>query len=160
METYHLYPSPIPPISYILKLWPVTILECGDAHGSAIRKPLVRPYGQKGNPMATLPHSAHGDTLPVVKIGPKYEGKGEARHIVGTQLYVLLLFDNCAQAPTTVLGPDPTLFPPPEVVAERNMKADFLKARFTDLVITFSGGDYGAINYRGTASNAEILPNK
>lgn len=37
---------------------------------------------------------------------------------------------------------------------------DFLKVRFTDLVITFSGGDYGAINYRGTASNVEILPNK
>lgn len=110
--------------------------------------------------MATLPRSAHGDTLPVVKIVPKYEGKGEARHIVGTQLYALLLFDNCAQAPITILGPDPTLFPTPEVVTERNLKMDFLKVRFTDLVITFNGGDYGAINYRGTASNAEILPNK
>ena len=110
--------------------------------------------------MATLPPSAHGDTLPVVKIGPKYEGKGEARHIVGTQFHALLLFDNCAQAPITILGPDPTLFPTPEVVAERNLKMDFLRVRFTDLVITFSGGDYGAINYRGTASNVEIIQGK
>lgn len=110
--------------------------------------------------MATLPHAAHGDTLPIVKIGPKYEGKGEARHIIGTQFHALLLFDGCAHAPITVLGLDPTALPSPEIVAERNMKMDFLKVHFSNLVITFNGGEYGAINYRGTASNADILPSK
>lgn len=110
--------------------------------------------------MATLPHAAHGDVLPVVKIGPKYEGKGEARHIVGTQLSALLLFDNCACVTITILGLDPTSFPAPEVVTERNMKLDFLKVRFANLVITFTGGDYGSITYRGTASNAEIIQGK
>ena len=109
---------------------------------------------------STLPHAAHGDVLPIVKISPKYAGKGEARHIIGAQLHALLTFDNCAQAPITIEGLNPASLPAPEVVAERNMKLDFLKVRFTDLVITFSGGDYGAINYRGTASNAEILPSK
>lgn len=37
------------------------------------------------------------------------------------------------------------------------MKLDFLKARFSDLVITFSGGDYGAIRYKGTATGVEFL---
>lgn len=45
-----------------------------------------------------MPHifslAAHGDMLPVVKIDPKYEGRGEDRHVVGTELIVLLLFDS------------------------------------------------------------------
>lgn len=49
--------------------------------------------------MATLPFAAHGDTLAVSKISPKYEGSGEARHIIGAQVTALLLFDNCAQVP-------------------------------------------------------------
>lgn len=117
---------------------------------------------QKGskNYMATLPHPSHGDTLPIVKIGPKYEGKGDARRVVGTQFRALLLFDNCAHATIVVLGPDPTKFSAPEVVTERNMKLDFLKVRFTDLVINYFGGDYGAIRYTGTASGAEIVQSK
>lgn len=107
--------------------------------------------------MATLPFAAHGDTLPVVKLAPKYEGVGEARHVVGVQATVLLLFDGCAQAPITVLGMDPSKFPNPEAVTDRNMKLDFMKARFTNLVISFSGGDYGSIHYRGTASGIEII---
>lgn len=107
--------------------------------------------------MATLPFAAHGDTLPVVKIALKYEGAGDARHIAGTTVTALLLFDNCAQVPITIPGLDASKLPAPEVVTERNMKLDFIKARFTDLVISFSGGDYGAIRYRGTASGIEIL---
>lgn len=110
--------------------------------------------------MATLPHAAHGDTLPIVKISPKYEGKGETRRIIGTQLHALLLFDNCAQAPITILGLDSATLPAPGIVAEHNMTMSFLKARFTDLVITFNGGDYGTVKYHGTASGADILPSK
>ena len=107
--------------------------------------------------MATLPPPAHGDTLPIVKIVPKYEGSGDARHIAGTTVTALLLFDNCAQVPISIPGLDAAKLPAPEVVTERNMKLDFIKARFTDLVISFSGGDYGAIRYKGTASGIEIL---
>ena len=60
--------------------------------------------------MPTLPHTAHGDTLFVVKIAPKNEGKGEARHTVGTQFNGLLLFDNCAQATIIVPGLDPAIY--------------------------------------------------
>lgn len=117
---------------------------------------------QKGskNYMATLPHPAHGDTLHIVKISPKYEGKGDARHIVGTQFHALLLFDNCAQATIAVLGLDLGKMPTPEVIADRNMRLDFLKVRFTDLVINYFGGDYGTIRYTGTASGAEIIQGK
>lgn len=107
--------------------------------------------------MATLPFAAHGDTLPVVKLAPKYEGVGEARHVVGVQATVLLLFDGCAQAPITVLGMDPAKLPTLELMTERNIKLDFIKARFTGLTISFSGGDYGSIRYRGTASGIEFL---
>ena len=106
---------------------------------------------------STLPFAAHGDTLAVTKIVPKYEGSGEARHVVGSQVTGLLLFDNCAQVPITIPGLDASKLPGPEVVTERNLKMDFLKARFTDLVITFCGGDYGAIRYKGTASGIEFL---
>ncbi len=107
--------------------------------------------------MATLPFAAHGDTLPIVKISPKYVGSGDARHIEGTAINALLLFDNCAQVPITIPGLDVAKLPAPEVVTERNMKLNFIQARFTDLVISFSGGDYGAIRYKGTASGIEIL---
>jgi len=115
---------------------------------------------KENNHMATLPHAAHGDVLSVVQIAPKYEGKGDARHIVGSQFHALLLFDNCARVQITILGLDSAKFPSPEEIAERNMKLDFLKVRFSDLVITYRGGDFGAINYRGTASNAEIVQGK
>lgn len=107
--------------------------------------------------MATLPFAAHGDTLPIVKIAPKYEGAGDARHIAGTTVTALLLFDNCATVSITIPGLDAAKLPAPEVVTERNMKLDFIKARFADLVISFSGGDYGAIRYRGAANGVEIL---
>jgi len=118
-------------------------------------------HTQKGGIlMATLPLAAHGDVLPIVKITPKYEGKGESRHVVGVQFYALLLFDSCARVPITVLNLDPAALPAPDVVGEHNMKLNFLTVRFKDLVITFTGGEYGAINYRGTASGAEIVQGK
>lgn len=107
--------------------------------------------------MATLPYASHGDTHAVTKIAPKYEGNGDARHIVGCVADIMLLFDNCARVPVTILGLDPAKLPSPEAVTGRNLKMDFLKARFTDLVITFSGGDYGAIRYKGTANGIEFL---
>lgn len=107
--------------------------------------------------MAQFPFAAHGDTLPVVKIITKYEGIGAARHEVGVQFSALLLFDNCSQVPITIPGLDITKFPSADVVTQRNMKLQFLVARFQNLVITFSGGDYGAIRYKGTASGVEFL---
>lgn len=107
--------------------------------------------------MSTLPFVAHGDTLPVVKVSPKYEGAGTTRHLVGTQFEGLLLFDNCAKVPISIPGLDASKFPSPEIVTERNMKRDFLMARFSDLVITFSGGDFGTVRYKGTASGVEFL---
>ncbi len=104
-----------------------------------------------------LPAVAHGDTLPVVKIAPKYEGSGTARHIVGSQLTALLLFDNCAPVPITILGLDASTLPSPETVQERNLNLQFLMGKFQNLVITFSGGDYGAIRYKGTATGLEFV---
>lgn len=109
---------------------------------------------------STLPHLAHGDELIVTKIEPKNEGVKENRHVVGVQFRGLLLFDNCAHVTIVVKGLDPAKFPSPEVITERNMKLDFLKVRFTDLVITFTGSEYGSVTYRGTASNAEIIQGK
>jgi len=104
-----------------------------------------------------LPFPAHGDTLAVVKIGPAYEGKGEARHVVGSVLTALLLFDNCAQVPITIMGLDNSKLPAPELVTERNMQMHFLIAKFQNLVISFSGGDFGSIRYKGTAAGVEFL---
>lgn len=107
--------------------------------------------------MAQLPFAAHGDTLPIVKISQKFEGVGAARHEVGVQFTALLLFDNCAVVPIVVPGLDISQFPSAEIVTQRNMKLQFLVARLQNLVITFSGGDYGAIRYKGTATGVEFL---
>lgn len=107
--------------------------------------------------MAQLPFVAHGDTMPIVKIAPKFEGTGAARHEVGTQINVLLLFDNCAQVPIVISGLDASKLPSPELVMERNTGMKFLVAKFQNLVITFSGGDFGAVRYKGTATGVEFL---
>ncbi len=99
----------------------------------------------------TLPHSAHGDVLPVAKIAPKCEGRGEARHIIGAELTVLLPFDNMAAAPVVIVGLDAATLPSPEVVAAHNAKLDLLLGKFDGLSIEFSGGDFGAVRYKGTA---------
>lgn len=65
--------------------------------------------------MATLPFAAHGDTLPIVKIAPKYEGAGDARHIAGTTVTALLLFDNCATVSITIPGLDAAKLPAPPI---------------------------------------------
>lgn len=104
-----------------------------------------------------MPFPAHGDTLPVVKGGPKYEGSGEARQLVGTVIEGLLLFDSCAHVRINIPDLDPSSLPSTEFFTERNMKMNFVLARFKNLVITFSGGDYGAIRYKGTASGVEFL---
>lgn len=106
---------------------------------------------------STLPFAAHGDTLPVVKISPKFEGSGAARREIGTQFNALLLFDNCAQVPITVPGLDASAMPSPELVSERNLSLKFLTAKFQNMIITFSGGDFGAIRYKGTATGVEFL---
>lgn len=107
--------------------------------------------------MSQLPFVAHGDTLPVVKISTRYEGSGAGRHEVGVQFNALLLFDNCAQVPIVIPGLDIAMFPPPNTVTERNMKLQFLVARFENLVIYFSGGEYGAVRYKATATGVELL---
>lgn len=106
---------------------------------------------------STLPRMAHGDTLPVVKIDRAYRGKGDVRQEIGTKFDGLLLFDHCAHVPITVLGLDISKMPSPDIVTERNMKMNFLVARFHDLEITFRGGDFGAVIYSGTASGVEFL---
>lgn len=107
--------------------------------------------------MARLPYAAHGDTFIIAKIKEKMEGKGDARHIVGAELTAILLFDNLAPAPITIVGLDTKQLPTPEVVNERNMKQDFLMARFKGPVIEYAGGDYGAVRYKGTATGVEFL---
>lgn len=104
-----------------------------------------------------LPHAAHGDTLAAVDIRVKYEGSGPARHVVGTQIDCLLTFDRCARVPITILGLDASTLPGSELVDERNQNLQFLLVRFQNLVITFSGGDYGSIRYKGTATAVEFL---
>ena len=99
----------------------------------------------------TLPHAAHGDVLPVVKIAPKFEGKGEARHVIGTELTVLLPFDSLAAAPVVIIGLDAASLPSPEIVAAHNAKLDLLLGKFDGLTIEFSGGDFGAVRYKGSA---------
>ena len=104
-----------------------------------------------------LPHAAHGDTLPIVKVERAYKGKGEARHEIGSKLTSLLLFDGCAPVTITIPGLDVSRLPSPDIVAERNLKMQFLVARFRDLEISFRGSDYGAIVYSGTATSVEFL---
>ena len=106
---------------------------------------------------STLPFAAHGDILPVVKFETAYEGKDAARHEVGVKVTALLLFDNCAAVPIVIKGFDFTQMPTGELVTARNMKLQLLVAKFSNLVITFTGGDFGAIRYKGTASGIEIL---
>lgn len=107
--------------------------------------------------MARLPYAAHGDKFPIVKIGDKKEGTGEARHAVGAELTALLLFDNCAPVKFVIPGLDTKTLPDPETVSERNMKMDFFMVRFKDPVIEYSGGDYGAVRYKASASGVEFL---
>ena len=104
-----------------------------------------------------LPRAAHCDTLPVIKLDKAYKGKGDARQEIGSKVTALLLFDNCAHVPITISGLDSSKLPSPDIVSERNMKMQFLVARFRDLEITFRGGDYGTVIYSGTASGVEFL---
>lgn len=104
-----------------------------------------------------LPRAAHGDTLPVVKVERAFKGKGEARHEVGSKLTAMLLFDSCAPVQITIPGLDISKLPSPDIVAERNMKMQFLIARFRELEITIRGGDFGTVVYTGTASGVEFL---
>lgn len=107
--------------------------------------------------MAFLPHAAYGDNLPVVKVEKAYQGKGEARHEVGSKLTAMLLFDCCAPVQITIPSLDISKLPSSEVVSARNQKMQFLVARFRDLEITFRGGDFGTVVYSGTASGVEFL---
>lgn len=106
---------------------------------------------------STLPRAAVGDTLPVIKCEPAFKGRGEARQEIGSKVTAMLLFDNCAQVPITMLGLDSSKLPTPEVVSARNQKMQFLVARFHNLEVSFRGGDYGAVIYSGTASGIEFL---
>jgi len=107
--------------------------------------------------MATLPHTAHGDKLPIVKINEKKTGTGADRRSIGSELHVLLLFDSCAHVPITIEGLDSQRLPAPDIVTERNMRGEFLVGQFRNLVIEFWGGDYGAVRYRGKATGVEFL---
>ena len=106
---------------------------------------------------STLPHAAHGDTLPVVKLDKACKGRGEARLEIGSKLTALLLFDNCSHVPITIPGLDISKLPSPEIVSARNQKMQFLVARFRDLEISFRGGEFGAVVYTGTASGVEFI---
>lgn len=100
----------------------------------------------------TLPPAAHGSKIAVVKIAQKYEGRGETRHIIGSELTGLLPFDGMAAVPIVIPGLDVTTLPSQEVITERNMRLDLLVGDFQGLVIEFSGGDYGAVRYTGRAT--------
>lgn len=104
-----------------------------------------------------LPRAAVGDTLPIVKIDKAYKGKGDARQEIGSKIIAMLLFDNCTHVPITIPGLDSSKLPSSDIVTERNLKLQFLAARFRDLEISFRGGEYGAVVYSGTASGIEFL---
>lgn len=106
----------------------------------------------------TLPPTAHGSKLPVVKIGPKYEGKGEARRLIGVELAGLLPFDGMAAVPIVIPNLDIATLPTQEAITEHNMRLDLLVGDFQGLVIEFSGGDYGAVRYTGRATGV-TFPN-
>jgi len=104
-----------------------------------------------------LPRAAHGDTLPVCKVEKAYKGKGEARQEIGSKVTAMLLFDSCTPVTITIPGLDISKLPSSDFVSERNLKMQFLVARFRDLEITIRGGDYGTVIYSGTASGLEFL---
>lgn len=106
---------------------------------------------------STLPRAAVGDTLPVIKIEPAFKGRGEARQEIGSKLTCMLLFDNCAHVPITIPGLDSSKLPSPDIVTERNMKLQFLVARFRGLEVTYRGGDWGAVVYSAAATGVEFL---
>lgn len=99
-----------------------------------------------------LPYAAHGSKVPVAKISPKYEGKGDARRHVGSEFTGLLPFDGMAPVPIVIPGLDSSTLPSQETITERNMKLDMIVGDFQGLVIEFSGGDYGAVRYKGRAT--------
>lgn len=107
--------------------------------------------------MPILPLNAVGDTFPVSKVEKAYKGKGDARQEIGAKVTTMLLPFDCAPVPITIAGLDVSKLPSPDIVSERNMKMQFLVARFRDLEISFRGGDYGTVIYSGTASGVEFL---
>lgn len=104
----------------------------------------------------TLPPAAHGPKLPVVRISPKYEGKGDARRLIGVELAGLLPFDGMSAVPIVIPNLDVTTLPSQETITEHNMKLDLLVGDFQGLVIEFSGGDYGAVRYTGYAKGVSF----
>lgn len=106
----------------------------------------------------TLPQAAHGSKLPVAKIGPKYEGKGDARRLIGVEFAGFLPFDGMAAVPIVIPNLDIATLPSQEVITERNLRLDLLVGDFQGLVIEFSGGDYGAVRYTGRATGV-TFPN-
>lgn len=100
-----------------------------------------------------LPAVAHGDRLPVVKAGPKYEGRGENRRLIGSELTALLPFDNLTAVPIVIPGLDAATLPSPETIGEHNQRLNLLLGKFQGLVIEFSGGDFGTVRYKGRASS-------
>lgn len=109
-------------------------------------------------PKHTLPPAAHGSKLPVVKISPKYEGKGDTRRVIGAELIGLLPFDGMAAVPIVIPNLEVATLPSQEVITERNMRLDLLVGDFQGLVIEFSGGDFGAVRYTGYAKGV-TFPN-
>jgi len=107
--------------------------------------------------MATLPFQAHGDTLPVVKVEPAKEGPKDNRQVIGSKLFALLLFDSCAQVPIIVRGLDVSRLPAPEIFTQRNLRMNFIMAKFHNLSISFRGSDFGSVRYEASATNVEFL---
>ena len=104
-----------------------------------------------------MPFAAHGDTLPAVKAEGKMKGRGDDRKCIGAEITVLLTADSCAHVPIVIEGYDMTRLPDRLSFQNHNVKLSFIQAKFKDLVIEFSGGDYGAIRYSGRATNVEFL---
>lgn len=107
--------------------------------------------------MATLPFQAHGDTLPVVRVEQAKEGPKDNRQVIGSKLIALLLFDSCAQVPIVIRGLDISQLPAPEVFIQHNLRMNFVMAKFSNLIVSFSGSDFGTIRYSATASGVEFI---
>jgi len=102
-----------------------------------------------------LPKAAYGETLPIVKAKEKLRGSGDSRRSIGAEYTAMLLFDGLAHVPVVVEGAELKISQ--DTLNEHNLKMEFVMARFSGLTIEFSGGDYGAVNYRGTAKSVEFV---
>lgn len=96
-----------------------------------------------------------GTPAAVVKIERNAKIKVNGNDVYGTKLSSPVRADGCAVA---------ELFIPRDItdvdqaeVTERNLKLDFIKVKFSGLVLEAVGGEFNKLTYRGTIDAVEFL---